>query len=618
MEVAGTDGTINMADFGSTLNDQNSTNFKVPCSQWDAYGDYIVMRMHMGTMVQFFRPQTGNTLCSMLNTYNLHLYAPYWGAAWVQPVYDTNHNGGSMTGWPPTAFPEDLRYQLSNWGDYNDGATLGGCCALSRRVPSTGGPESAWGRPFLLSVTNASFGWDIQGLQHFLSASENGRDLISATEPLEAVSLQSIGVSHLLAFSFNNTAGQRVVYGDHVGHFGEDATLIFAFRPHSWPAAVMGEEAWIISKWNNEAAGVGWACIRLQTSTKFMCGPGPTITGAAELNVEQSSFPLNTWTQVALVKKGSNFSLYLNGSLSVTKDWGGTNYSTRDAGVCANLTIGVRPPVQRMPYDETNKHSSDLDIGCVQFWSTAFGVGRLQTHWNDRQDTCASAVVPATLTNIARSVKHSWTGDYTCRDEITGAVCNGSSHSYCPGLEGGAFCYSGSTQTSLGQQGRQGTAPFTILFYVWQDIVSFWPSTEMALLDKAYGPTGVGYSITQSSNHPGRGNLSLFYDDSPGSVKALQCNGTIWPEVWYQVAFVRSSNTTSLYREGVLCDTAAVAANESFNGDTGDLQLGGRDDQMFFQGRLDCVQIFSRALNATEIEFHMTHTAALSAARPSG
>jgi hypothetical protein len=109
-----------------------------PCGYFP--GDAILMRVTMGSVVDFFTPASSATLCDMLGSSSLHTWSADAAGPFVAPQYDTTAGrlGGSAVGWPNVG-----REQLSFWGGDAGG---GGCCHLSYS------DAASWGRSFTIDV----------------------------------------------------------------------------------------------------------------------------------------------------------------------------------------------------------------------------------------------------------------------------------------------------------------------------------------------------------------------------------------------------------------------------------------------------------------------------------
>jgi Concanavalin A-like lectin/glucanases superfamily len=115
----------------------------------------------------------------------------------------------------------------------------------------------------------------------------------------------------------------------------------------------------------------------------------------------------------------------------------------------------------------------------------------------------------------------------------------------------------------------------------------------------AYGAFGMG--ISEDGRLEGRagGNAAFF----PGPVSVEEGR-------WYHLVLIRSGPLESYYLDGALLDTSEATAGGSFGGRV-ELVLGAtRIPDRFFDGRLDDLRIYERALSAEEVESLYAYEAA--------
>jgi len=103
-----------------------------------------MVRLNMGSAVDYFKPKDGYTYCDMLTANDKHTFSAD-GHNWQVPTYfhdKSLHLGGSAWGWPVhnVAYPEGNRAYLSFWGVTN--GNKGGCC--SSKYDQSG----HWGQAF--------------------------------------------------------------------------------------------------------------------------------------------------------------------------------------------------------------------------------------------------------------------------------------------------------------------------------------------------------------------------------------------------------------------------------------------------------------------------------------
>lgn len=147
--IAANDGTANFSasDYVAGFGIVGDANYIASgLSSFDVYGADVIMRMTMGAVVDYFRPQASETLLSMLTSSAKHLWSAAQDGSFVAPTYYSFPNllGGSDGFWPANNVVGDNRSFLGFWGS-NSSAT-GGCCT------SANDTSNAFGQAFTLEA----------------------------------------------------------------------------------------------------------------------------------------------------------------------------------------------------------------------------------------------------------------------------------------------------------------------------------------------------------------------------------------------------------------------------------------------------------------------------------
>ena len=126
----------------------NSQEWIIPCHNLT---NYSMMALVMGSVVDYYRPTSGSSVCDMLTSNNKHQWTNWeylQSSYWWTPAYYSAHLGGSSLGWPQTYGGN--RLHLSFWGTTGD--VLGGCCSTTYTQPHTivppCGTDNAWCKAF--------------------------------------------------------------------------------------------------------------------------------------------------------------------------------------------------------------------------------------------------------------------------------------------------------------------------------------------------------------------------------------------------------------------------------------------------------------------------------------
>lgn len=127
------------------LNSLGATDHIAPCGPFESIAAQPVVRLRMGSVVDFFRPSGTNSLCQMLTSNSRHQWSASPTGTFVTPGYYGSHLGGSSVNWPQSNVSGDNRRYLSFWG--GGGSANSGCCAT---VLSDNAGD--WGRTFDIYV----------------------------------------------------------------------------------------------------------------------------------------------------------------------------------------------------------------------------------------------------------------------------------------------------------------------------------------------------------------------------------------------------------------------------------------------------------------------------------
>lgn len=141
-EVASFDGTmvVTATMLTSGYGTAGDANWSVASADFDGVGNDFTIAVEMGEFTDYFRPASSELFIQdVVVSKDDHLWAASYEGPYLQPVYYTDHLGGSALGWPT-----DGRSYLPFWG--SDSTQPGGCC-----ISQDGGSEG-WSQPFTVYV----------------------------------------------------------------------------------------------------------------------------------------------------------------------------------------------------------------------------------------------------------------------------------------------------------------------------------------------------------------------------------------------------------------------------------------------------------------------------------
>jgi hypothetical protein len=163
-----------------------------------------------------------------------------------------------------------------------------------------------------------------------------------------------------------------------------------------------------------------------------------------------------------------------------------------------------------------------------------------------------------------------------------------------------AIAVSGSTQYVV----RSASSPnantdYTLMAWFRPSVVNAWQGLFFL------GPATSSTESTDYCEINSSGQSYLRSRNGSGTATTATTGSTLSANTWYHVALVRSSDTLTLFLNGV-SDTSQTAAVAGRNA-TSALVLGGYvPDSEYLQGRIAAAKAWSAALSSTDIPIEMT------------
>lgn len=205
------------------------------------------------------------------------------------------------------------------------------------------------------------------------------------------------------------------------------------------------------------------------------------------------------------------------------------------------------------------------------------------------------AELTTTCSNLPAGLVSWWAGENGPQDATganPGTAVGGVS--YAAGRLGRAFLLDGSTgyvQNASPVGLPLGAAPRTMMLW-FRTPVNLASATEAAMVQ--YGTTWGGrmFALITSGNAPGR----LYFYGHGSDLAGLT---SLLPDTWYHAAVTYDGATVRLYVNGQPDGQSAMGLDTQLSGDG--LTIGLRHSGSRWQGEIDDVAIFDRALSAAEI-----------------
>ena len=186
-----------------------------------------------------------------------------------------------------------------------------------------------------------------------------------------------------------------------------------------------------------------------------------------------------------------------------------------------------------------------------------------------------------------------WPGDGHTTDIIDGnhGTLSGGA-TYTGGKVGQAFGFDGANDSVIVAH-DSSLNPTDFTFDAWMKPSRTTPADWQAIITKNIGPRSPSLWLFGD-------NVVHVYFDPVGLVVASTTELTL--DEWHHVAATYDGSAANIYINGVLNASAAVATTPATN--TQPMHFGaGRDNNtFFFQGQIDEVEVFNRALTAAEVK----------------
>lgn len=287
---------------------------------------------------------------------------------------------------------------------------------------------------------------------------------------------------------------------------------------------------------------------------------GDSVTSSATV-------PLGTWTHLAATYDGTNVRLYMNGQL-ITTNAKSINWGTFTGA----LTIGYSP------------------IGTTEYFDgKLFDVRLYNTNLTDEQVTDLYGLVGHWALDETSGTTASDETPYLNHGTYSGGVTINQSGPY-GGATAAEFDGSDDLISIADDAALKPTSSLSIAGWVRGDAWSSGDSVDTILRKGEANPNNYQFAIAD-------GQASFYLDANDGA--GVRSTTTLYTGQWYHVAATWDGSTVRIYVNGVLETTQARTGTIGI--DTRTLYIGGRPGSDQFDGRLDDVRLYNRALSAEEV-----------------
>ena len=302
------------------------------------------------------------------------------------------------------------------------------------------------------------------------------------------------------------------------------------------------------------------------------------LSGVNHSITTSTNYISNGWNFVCGVYDGANLSIYLNGTLSNTlfalHELGNNSYP---------VTIGAA----------NDGYNVNANIGQAFIYEKALSAADIQQLYNATRKKYLveeNIVTNGLVLNLDPSNSNSYSGAGNTIYNLTGfgntgTLTNGPTFS---GLSSGSFTFDGSNDyINIPKAGLvYGTGPKTLM--AWAKLTLYVDGVQV-IASYGSGPNATFFiSAYRLTGQSGGYNNDLF-------------GGTITLNTWFHICNVYDGTTAFLYFNGALMTSGTKPWNVTST--TYDGKIGAQiEPQQYFNGNISQVQLYNRALSATEIQ----------------
>ncbi len=219
-------------------------------------------------------------------------------------------------------------------------------------------------------------------------------------------------------------------------------------------------------------------------------------------------------------------------------------------------------------YVDTNYTETDI-VSSTDPFSDGSLIAKYEMN-GDSTDTCGNYDGTDTSMSYSSNGTDGRFGDCAVFDGSTSAIAYSNNGSL----------FSGTNEFTISLN-MYPTAPFTTEASIFSQSIAGAASNSSIIL---YGATD---------------SFSLHYSLGSGWETPISFGSTIPVSTWSNVVVTRVGTTIQLYIDGLLTNTGTLTGDIAVS--THDIELGVQDEDYYFDGKLDQVEIYNKALTPTEI-----------------
>jgi len=323
----------------------------------------------------------------------------------------------------------------------------------------------------------------------------------------------------------------------------------------------------------------------------------------------EGATPLNdgNWHYLVGIRDGQNGHLYVDGALVATASNPSIGTITTSTCTYARIGASMTGPGHCTSTSAAGAYFKGL-IDEVEIYNRALTITEIQATYNAGNAGHCTSTPPPVCVNPPSGLVSWWPGDDNANDiedSNHGALQNGAS--FASGLVDQTFSFDGVDDHVLLPQSNDwnfATGDFTVDF--WEKSSNNTRRMHALSFEPNYGISNLDFDFNDPDLFGAPVGLWVYWNSSGINRITVGSVGAYTDGQWHFIALARSGTTMTLYVDGSPVGSTnyspAIDLSNSNLNFIGASQVDGSSPTFFWDGSIDEVEIFNRALSASEIQ----------------